>query len=416
MSEIEVTIFRRNRSKVWQMQYRDPVSGRKMQRSTGKTKRTDAIKAAGRWQAEVRQGKASHGGMMAWADFREKYEREKASGLADRTQDKINQVLNLVETILNPRRLRDMDRAAINQFETKLRNDRGQSDTSIKSTLAHLRAALNWAVENELLGTCPRFPKIHRAKSSKVMRGRPISGEEFERVLAALPQVITKPNLGRSRKPSGPDHDRIPAWEFLLRGLWCSGLRISEALSLHWTDEQFLTVDMTMRHPMLRIPAEREKGHKDRLLPMAPEFAELLLDVPERRRVGFVFDPRPQRPEAGRLSAQQVTRKISEAGRAANVVVDRKGDKVKYATAHDLRRSFGERWASRVMPQVLMELMRHETIDTTLKFYVGRNAMKTAGVLWEVHQNQADSGLGGTLGGTPRQEPELEAEKPRKPR
>ena len=51
--------------------------------------------------------------------------------------------------------------------------------------------------------------------------------------------------------------------------------------------------------------------------------------------------------------------------------------KVKYASAHDMRRSFGERWASRVMPQVLMELMRHESIDTTLRYYVGRNAQQT---------------------------------------
>jgi integrase len=58
--------------------------------------------------------------------------------------------------------------------------------------------------------------------------------------------------------------------------------------------------------------------------------------------------------------------------------------KVKFASAHDLRRSFGERWASRVMPQVLMELMRHESIDTTMKFYVGRNAQSTAALLWEV--------------------------------
>ena len=40
-------------------------------------------------------------------------------------------------------------------------------------------------------------------------------------------------------------------------------------------------------------------------------------------------------------------------------------------SAHDLRRSFGERWASRLMPQVLKELMRHESIETTLNFYVG---------------------------------------------
>ncbi len=33
-----------------------------------------------------------------------------------------------------------------------------------------------------------------------------------------------------------------------------------------------------------------------------------------------------------------------------------------------------------------MELMRHESIETTLKFYVGRNAQATADVLWNAHQ------------------------------
>jgi integrase len=55
--------------------------------------------------------------------------------------------------------------------------------------------------------------------------------------------------------------------------------------------------------------------------------------------------------------------------------------KVKYASGHDLRRSFGERWVHRVMSQVLSELMRHEFTETTLKFYVGRNAERTAATL-----------------------------------
>ena len=45
-------------------------------------------------------------------------------------------------------------------------------------------------------------------------------------------------------------------------------------------------------------------------------------------------------------------------------------------------RGFGERWASRLMPQVLKELMRHESIETTLNFYVGRNAQTTAKAIW----------------------------------
>jgi len=39
-------------------------------------------------------------------------------------------------------------------------------------------------------------------------------------------------------------------------------------------------------------------------------------------------------------------------GEKAGVVVKREVDRVKFAIAHDLRRSFGEQWSARVMPQV----------------------------------------------------------------
>lgn len=40
-----------------------------------------------------------------------------------------------------------------------------------------------------------------------------------------------------------------------------------------------------------------------------------------------------------------------------------------------------------VMPVVLQELMRHESIETTLTFYVGQNAERTADVLWAAHEH-----------------------------
>jgi len=66
---------------------------------------------------------------------------------------------------------------------------------------------------------------------------------------------------------------------------------------------------------------------------------------------------------------------------------------VKYASAHDLRRSFGERWATRVMPVVLQELMRHESIDTTMRYYVGRSAQSTAKLLWQAHEDGGSNTL-----------------------
>jgi hypothetical protein len=39
-------------------------------------------------------------------------------------------------------------------------------------------------------------------------------------------------------------------------------------------------------------------------------------------------------------------------------------------------------WPARLMPAQLMELMRHESIETTLRFYVGTDAQRTAEAAW----------------------------------
>src|SRR5688572_1018872 len=61
---------------------------------------------------------------------------------------------------------------------------------------------------------------------------------------------------------------------------------------------------------------------------------------------------------------------------------------MKCVTAHDLQCSFGERWAMKVMPQARMPLMPHESIETTNRYDVGRNAENTAEVLWATDGNK----------------------------
>ena len=115
------------------------------------------------------------------------------------------------------------------------------------------------------------------------MKGRPITGEEFDRLVRAIPKGV---KLWRTT--TGVD-DLAP-WIFYLRGLWWSGLRLSESLALRWDDAPgALVADFTGRRPKLRIPAESEKGNTHRLLPMAPEFAQLLETVPKAARRGYVF-------------------------------------------------------------------------------------------------------------------------------
>jgi len=66
-------------------------------------------------------------------------------------------------------------------------------------------------------------------------------------------------------------------------------------------------------------------------------------------------------------------------------------DTNKTASAHDLRRSFGERWASRMMPADLMAVMRHESIETTMQYYVGKNAERTAAMMDTIDKEAARS-------------------------
>lgn len=75
-----------------------------------------------------------------------------------------------------------------------------------------------------------------------------------------------------------------------------------------------------------------------------------------------------------------VSKIITQIGKKACVVVNKEQDK--YASAHDLRRAFGTRWAGRVQPATLRELMRHASIETTLKFYVGQRGDAIAKELW----------------------------------
>jgi len=200
-----------------------------------------------------------------------------------------------------------------------------------------------------------------------LVRGRPVTGEEFDRMLARVPDVR-------------PDDSR--SWERYLRGLWLSGLRLEESLRLSWDADGDFVVDLSGKFPRFRIYAEAEKGHKDRLLPMTPDFAEWLLETPKEERQGVVFHLGPHGGK--QRSAKRVSRTVSRIGEMAGVVVNK--DQGKFASCHDLRRSFGTRWASRVKPATLQLLMRHSTIETTLRYYVAQDADDVAAELWKAHE------------------------------
>ena len=70
----------------------------------------------------------------------------------------------------------------------------------------------------------------------------------------------------------------------------------------------------------------------------------------------------------GRPKTKAVARAISAIGEAAQIVVNEGG---KFASGHDLRRSYGQRMADNgVSPRDLQKLMRHASFTTTEAYYL----------------------------------------------
>jgi integrase len=332
-----------------------------------------------------------------------------------------------------------------------------RSPNTVNSMLAAIMAFVRYAYDHEWID---RVPPLRKLDVDEVMRGRPITGEEFERMLDAVPKVVG----------DGPAEE----WRFSLKILWESGFRIADLLDFSWDDIERIHPVWPRRqgqHPTLVIPSTQKNG-KNEEIPLLPGLKKLLDTVPEDQRVGFVvspppaeyefksqprkwFMPRPKdmadlirnysncaiarvcgvsgvtvqkwldkqgikrtgkiacygseipadvvdqirqralrrkhqnRAASGRLTRERVSRVIAQIGEEAKVVV-RQADKeagrrIKYASAHDLRRSCAERLINAgVSAETLMVIMRHKDFATTRKFYGAKRAAQAAAV--EVYQ------------------------------
>ena len=382
------------------LRWKDPVTGKLRSKTAGTSLRREAERAAVRLEKEISEGKHGPAARMSWQEFREYHERHCLSAMKPRSFKAYLVALNAYERFHKPVRLADISAACVTSWQTELRIE-GKSEATIACYTRHLRAVLNWAQTQGLLNVVPMITMPKRVRGTKAMKGRPITTEEFERMLVAVPCVVGV--------------EAAASWRHYLQGLWVSGLRLTESLLLEWTNRKpgALVVDFSGRHPMLRIPAESDKGGQDRLLPIAPEFANFLQATPVKERHGRVFKLVGRRRDNARMLADWVSRVVCRIGREARIVVDERerrlvsdaragkarskskarkrhkseiedgGVKRKYASSHDLRRAFGLRWSTRVMPIVLQQLMRHESIETTLRYYVGRDADMVADTLWK---------------------------------
>ncbi len=376
----------------FQLRYVCPVEKREIRISTGCRDEVEAERQKAELEAKLLLGLEARPGRhqvlgpdMDWSDFREQYRTLHLATVRDSTAFHAESRLDIAERILNPRWLGDVsDPNALQRLQARLlagdssRRSRPRSAHTVRGYMNCVLAALNWAYLQDWLPTPPKLRKLKTAKM-KVMKGRPITEPEFGRMLQVTAEVVGE--------------DAADSWKHVLRGLWTSALRLDELMHVSWSDAG--TIRPHWRDgqlPVLEIPAAMQKNDTEESIPLLPWFEALLLETPVDDRHGWVFNPLSLQLKAGRKvkhhrpDAEWVGKVIARVGKQAGIEVEpadtRTGRPKKYASAHDLRRSCGERLRNTgVPPLVICRVMRHSSWETTRKHYAPGDVQRDAEVL-----------------------------------
>lgn len=313
------------------LQWIDPETGKRKSQSAGTNIRSVAEMKRTILEADLNRGFHQDVSRMSWEKFRELFEREHVSGCRPKTAIYYAETFNSFERLCNPATLRAVSTRTISAFVGKLREQKGRSgfiqESTIKVRLSFLRAALAWAVRQNLIALCPEFPKIRIPKR----KPQPVPVESFDKLLEKAPD------------------DNVRA--FLLSG-WLAGLRLNEACELEWEETDKAPFVDLLRERIV-FPAGFVKAVEDQWVPLDPELREALLALPRQGPKVFRY----KKKHACHPRMMQYT--IKDLAQQAGVKL----------TMKSLRRGYGCYWAARVSAQVLQKLMRHSTIALTMAFY-----------------------------------------------
>lgn len=270
-----------------------------------------------------------------------------------------------------------------------------RSPNTVNSMMAALMAFVRFCHKH---GWIEKVPPLEKLETGDVMKGRPITGEEFERLLDATPAVV------------GPEY--AAEWQLALSLLWESGFRIGELLNFTWDDDQKIHPvwsDRAGRNHTIIVPPS-QKNRRCQEIPMLPGLCEVLLQIPEYRRRGHVVQLRLPRTRSTKLPVDTVSRTIARIGKEAGIVVRKANPeektRTKFASAHDLRRGCAARLINAgVSAETLKVVMRHADFGTTEKHYGAIRSAQAAGreLSEKLNESNSQSALaGGFTGGRNR--------------
>ena len=376
------TTFKAAGRRFYYVQWVNPNTGMKETRTTGETTKRAADDFARRLIEEIElTGNAT--GRTSWLAFIEDHAREVQAVMPAKTAALYRTAFNAIGRTVGPIALSDITARSLSKHVAALRES-GLSEETVRCYLSHLRKALKWARTQGMIREVPDFPPVRRARGQRRAKGRAVTGEEFDRILSAVEPELTagKPTRkhpGRYRGKIAAENlpEAVASVKRLLWGLYLGSFRLAETMGLRDGGHEGLRVDLDRDVPVVLVTAEDEKGKRDRTLPCTPDFVAFLRGIRPETPGGLFFPLVGLRGAIG--DPTYVSALLSRIGKRAGVKVHERKGKAKYASAQDMRRSFGTRWAARLPnPRDLQMLMRHSDLKTTYGYYVFDEAEKLA--------------------------------------
>jgi integrase len=280
--------------------------GRQRKQTAATLAEARAIKLARDEEGRVlRRGPTLHAYALGWVD---RYAGSRRDSVRENTRREYRRLLETFALEYFDRRVhvRDLDRAALQRFTDWLTSRPGRNgrlcDRSIANALTPLRVALDAAVAEGLLEQNPAavvvLPRRRGGRAWEVKERRFLTREELAQLL-----------------------DEVPAkWRTLFDLLAATGLRVSEAIALRWSD---LALDE--RSPRLRVGRAIVRGvanppksrHGARLVPLPPDLAANLLALrpPDTAADALVFPGRDGSPaDVGSLRRRVLVPAAERAG------------------------------------------------------------------------------------------------------
>lgn len=331
-----------------QLAYTDPLTGSTRTKSAGTSDWKAAERAAAAWENELRQSHGLTG--ITWDMFRTRFEDEHLATVKPSTAKQYRYSLDRFEKEIGcPRDIRGINASTLSKFSARLRAANLKPD-SIGSKLRDIKAALRWATRIGLLDKPPMVNIPPRGGS----RGRPLTFQEVIRSFTTIAKVVPREH-----------RDAITT---LMKIMWLGGMRLSEALAISLEPGPIQVRFEGI--PAIHWKLGSQKANRSEVTILPPDLYRYL----ENKKSCGVTKKFVQTS----LSKRQIQDYLTAIGRQAEIKVS----DTKHATAHDWRRTFGNRSALRYHPFVLKHLMRHKDINTTMRYYVDLPDVEIAGQVW----------------------------------